>query len=181
MSDIHRGEPGMPGRQGEAGVSGRQGEAGLLGPAGSTGLAGPPGGRGSPGIAGARGPAGRPMGRSQALAMFLFVVLAFVLLAYRSESQQRHLRETQRALAAQQAQIQTNVDTISREQRADCLFKFDIIGLPLVNVRAGVRVNPSLVELAEDARIAFLGKGCAGAINPRTGQPFGDPPEVRTK
>jgi hypothetical protein len=93
----------------------------------------------------------------------------------------RALGESQRiddANAAQDVRIQTTFDKVERDIRADCLFKLDVIQLPSLNSSAGIRPNPALIRLAEDARIAFLGKNCPISINPRTGKPFGPPPGV---
>jgi Collagen triple helix repeat (20 copies) len=182
-----RGEPGVAGRQGEAGVSGRQGDPGQTGSPGESGVPGPVGAAGAAGPAGEIGPTGpagsqkAPLSRGRALAMFLFVVLAFLLLAGRSEIQQNRIERQQRQLQEQQRLINRNITTLGRDVRADCLFKYDIIGLPMVNLQTGTKPSPALVELAQDARIAFIGKGCAGTPNPRTGKPFGIPPPVRTK
>lgn len=60
------------------------------------------------------------------------------------------------------------------EAQADCAFKRDVARLPSLSPRP----TATLVQLARDARTAYLGKGCPGAIDPDTGRPFGPPPTV---
>jgi hypothetical protein len=90
-SNIERGpagEQGVSGRQGEAGVPGRQGEAGVAGQAGEAGAQGEAGKAGKIGATGRRG---FVVSNTQMTAVFLFVVLAFVVLSVRGEVQQRQI------------------------------------------------------------------------------------------
>lgn len=80
----------MSDSRGEAGVAGRQGEAGVSGPQGEPGRPGPPGDV-VQGEAGPRGLRGRSLTNTQITAVFLFVVLAFVVLSVRTEIQQRQI------------------------------------------------------------------------------------------
>lgn len=99
-----RGEAGVAGRQGEAGVSGPQGEVGREGPVG-IGVPGKPGKPGMPGPAGrpgGRGREGRGLTNTQVTAVFLFVVVAFLVLSIRSEFQQRRIDRNSHMIAVTQ-------------------------------------------------------------------------------
>lgn len=74
--------------------------------------------------------------------------------------------------------IVQNRTRIGQSVRADCQFYLDIVHLPGLSPN---RPSPNLVTLAVDARDAFVTKGCPSAVNPRSGRPFGPPPEVRTR
>jgi hypothetical protein len=104
--------------------------------------------------------------RSLLMLRVLTAVLVFVvgsIVAYQLGDTTR----TKRLLAEQSARIEADV-------RADCAFKLDIIVLPLVSARP-TRV---LVQLAMDARAAYVGKRCVASINPATGDPFPPPPKL---
>jgi len=82
--------------------------------------------------------------------------------------------ESARTKAAAERAATMVVARLERENRADCAFKRDIILLPAQTPMPG----PVLVQLAVDARVAYLGKGCALATDPATGRPFGPPPDI---
>jgi len=103
--------------------------------------------------------------------LLCFVVLA--LLTFRALGESRRISHSN---DVQDARIQQNLEKIEKDVRADCLFKFDIATLPAVAAKAGQKPTAVLVQLAQDARIAFIGKGCPGTVNPRTGKPFGELP-----
>lgn len=103
--------------------------------------------------------------------LLCFVVLA--LLTFRALGESRRMSHSN---DVQDAHIQQNLDKIEKDVRADCLFKYDIAGLPQVAMNNHQTLTPTLIQLAQDARIAFVGKGCPGTVNPRTGKPFGELP-----
>jgi hypothetical protein len=74
--------------------------------------------------------------------------------------------------------VDAHTATLQADIQADCAFKLDIARLPEETRRAGGRVGQVLVRIAEDARIAFLGKHCPTAVDSRTGRPFGTPPTI---
>lgn len=78
------GERGDTGDRGIAGERGPKGDHGQHGEKGLTGLTGP---------TGAPGTSAPYLRRNQTLAIFGFIVLAFLLLAYRSESNANHIRD----------------------------------------------------------------------------------------
>lgn len=89
MSMGERGPTGDHGQTGDAGQAGNEGQRGYVGERGSEGRAGAEGrpGRigetGHDGIAGAQGPP--VLTKTQIIVMFLFIVLAFAAVAYRTE------------------------------------------------------------------------------------------------
>jgi hypothetical protein len=109
------GERGVTGRQGEAGVSGRQGEAGNTGSTGETGEAGE---RGKAGAVGGRGRTGRGLSNTQMTVIFLFVVLAFVVVAGRTEVQQRQINRNAHRIEVTQYEICTTRNAATRRQNA---------------------------------------------------------------
>lgn len=115
---------------------------------------------------------------------WLVVGLSFVtLLVAIGGLTARTLGESSRTTAAVRAatgRINDNQARIEREARADCPFKLTFITLPEQSIRMGQKPNPIILELARNARAAFIGKGCPETLNPETGKPFGQPPEVRT-
>ena len=74
-----RGDRGVQGERGERGDHGQHGEKGDTGSTGSTGSTG------ASGPIGRTGPTSPYLGRNQTLVIFAFIVVAFVLLAYRTE------------------------------------------------------------------------------------------------
>jgi hypothetical protein len=162
-----QGERGRTGQTGETGVRGRTGVAGAAGATGQTGAAGEHGERGTAGSQGRRGADGTAMTNRRMLVIFGVVVVAFFGTALRTEINQREIRQ--------------NAARIEQELRADCPFKLDVATLPAAAIRDGQKPSTALIKLARSARAAFIGKGCPQAINPDTGQPFGQPPEVQTK
>jgi hypothetical protein len=112
----------------------------------------------------------------------LLVMLVVAALAFRALGESRRTRDA--VIAAdrtQDARIASNLARLERDIRADCAFKLDVVLLPTINARTGAPTSPALKRLAADARIAFIGKGCPTAINPRTGKPFGPPPPMDGK
>lgn len=78
--------------------------------------------------------------------------------------------------------IRSNNDRIERILQAGCAADLDFVRLPAKAIEVSHRPpSPILVEIARDSRAEFVGKGCAEAVDVRTGQPFGPPPEVRRK
>jgi hypothetical protein len=78
--------------------------------------------------------------------------------------------------------IAENFARIEAATRADCSFKRDFIILPAEVIRdTGRPAAPFLVRLAKHSRSTFINEGCPQAVDPDTGRPFGQPPEVRTK
>lgn len=173
------GEAGQAG-SGQAGGAGGQGGVGGTGgnPSGTGGTGGPGGVGGVGGGATDRERDGYPAARVRLwLGLFFSAVLIFTIgiLTVRAIGETSRIAD---ANAVQDRQIQANLDRIERDVRADCLFKLDIMGLPELNREMGTKPSPALVRLAGSARIAFVGKHCEIATNPRTGKPFGPPPPV---
>jgi hypothetical protein len=87
-----------------------------------------------------------------------------------------------RANDVQDVRIDANLANIERILQAGCAADLDFVRLPAKAVEVSHRPpSPVLVEIARDSLAEFLGKGCPAAVNPRTGRPFGPPPEVRTR
>lgn len=83
-----------PGERGPKGDSGDfQGERGASGERGVAGERGPQGDDGRSGQAGAAGADSHYLDRKKTLALFGFIVLAFVLLAYRTEVNSRDIQK----------------------------------------------------------------------------------------
>ena len=78
MTEGRRGYTGATGENGYRGATGLAGEQGRTGPDGPTGVQGR---RGHQGVVGLRGRTGNALSKQQNLVMFLFVVMAFILLA----------------------------------------------------------------------------------------------------
>lgn len=79
MSFRERGQSGDRGVTGERGMKGDHGQHGEKGDTGKTGCAGPTG------PIGKTGPTSPYLGRTKTLVIFAFIVVGFLLLAYRTE------------------------------------------------------------------------------------------------
>lgn len=105
-----------------------------------------------------------------ARSLLVLRILVAVLVLVVGSIVARNLGEAARVkalLAEQTARLEADI-------RADCAFKLDIIGLPGTAPKPGA----VLVQLAADARAAYVGKHCQDATDPRTGRPFPPPPSV---
>ncbi len=104
-----QGDHGQAGSSGQAGASGQRGYVGERGRDGQTGGTGVPGQTGRTGDTGQTGQMGPSvLSRTQTLAMFLFVVIAFTLLAYRSEVNADNIKEN-------------NTKQLEQDQYSQCL------------------------------------------------------------
>ncbi len=86
------GDRGVTGERGQSGDRGESGDRGIAGERGPKGDHGQHGEKGEIGTTGVAGPIGRTgptspyLGRTQTLVIFAFIVLGFVLLAFRTEA-----------------------------------------------------------------------------------------------
>lgn len=102
---------------------------------------------------------------------WLLVLVVVAVLGIRALGESARLDESQ---TAQDRRIEANLSQIQQATQGDCLFDLEIIGLPKLSRQP----SPVLINLANAARVSFVVKGCAEAINPQTGKPFGPAPEV---
>jgi hypothetical protein len=80
------------------------------------------------------------------------------------------------------SRVDSNSAKLARILHAACAKDLDFVLLPAKAIEVSHRPpSPVLVDIARDSRAEFLAFGCPDAANPRTGRPFGPPPEVRTK
>jgi hypothetical protein len=115
------------GPAGERGKTGDHGQHGDTGEEGARGHDGPQGIRGVPGIQGKQGLRGRALTWTQALMMFLLIVLIGVVMAYAVERQQNRLEDAQADLARQQTEIEANTRKIAEQRYRSCVSGVEII------------------------------------------------------
>lgn len=121
----HTGPVGQRGERGQTGLAGLAGDAGERGQTGDTGITGPTGLTGEVGPTGNVGPP--VLTRAQTLAMFLFIVAAFVVLAYRTEYNSGRIDDLIRVecearnvnAARSNAVIDTAIDAETRKPKPD--------------------------------------------------------------
>ncbi len=101
MTIGERGPTGNDGKSGERGVEGRTGERGSEGRRGTTGKTGQTGEKGEP-----------TLSRSQTISMFLFVVAAFILLAWRTEINADRIGNNTRLICESVNMSGTNANTV---------------------------------------------------------------------
>ncbi len=98
------------GERGPASNDGKSGDLGQNGQVGKRGVKGRTGMTGKPGLTGEKGdPA---LSRSQTLVMFLFIVVAFILLAYRTEINSDRISNNTRLICEAVNMSVTNVNSV---------------------------------------------------------------------
>lgn len=118
---------GPAGERGKTGDHGQRGDAGDEGIRGYQGQQGIQGLQGRQGVQGVQGLRGRSLTWSQALIMFLLIVLIGVVMSFIVERQQTRLAEQQAALAIAQNRIEENSEKIREERYIGCLGGVQII------------------------------------------------------
>lgn len=140
---------------------------------GTTGKTGPPGIAGRPGLVGEQGPRGLPgktaVTRLQAGALALFVLFAFLLLAWRSEQNADRIDESQQEIVAAQREldqtqrkITENTKKVELSQYTSCLNGVKVIVLfnrQLEELAELERTNQFVDQKLRDARMATYRRG----------------------
>lgn len=121
------GERGKTGDHGQHGDTGDEGARGHQGQQGVQGHTGNQGAQGKPGPQGIQGLRGRALTWTQALVMFLLIVLIGLVMAFTVERQQQRLATQQAALAVAQNRIEENSAKIAEERYLGCLGGVQII------------------------------------------------------
>lgn len=111
-------------------------------------------------------------------ARWVVVAVSLVtLLAFVGGLAARSLGENERI----DSRVNANNVKIERDIQADCPFKRTIAELPGRMLDVG-RTPPEFILVpARAARVAYIRKHCAEALDPDTDRPFGPAPEVRDR